>query len=322
MKNSFRGNVSTGILLAVLATLIWSGNFVIARGIAQKVSPVALAFFRWSTATILLLPIALHSFKREFKLVMNHLTYFLLTSLTGITLFNTFVYKAAQDTPAIKLALIGTTSAPVFAIILAAIFLGERITIFRITGLILCITGILMLLSQGQLSMLSQLRFTHGDYWILGGALFFAIYNIFVRKKPAGISPINFLFTIFLFGTILLIPALLLDLKAVTNVQFDRNLILIILYLGLGTSVISYLCWNTAIQKLGAARTSLFGNLIPVFSTIEAFLFLQEKITANHVVSGVLVIAGLIIANLSIKNKNVSSSKPILNTESLPDQIT
>jgi drug/metabolite transporter (DMT)-like permease len=73
---------------------------------------------------------------------------------------------------------------------------------------------------------------------------------------------------------------------------------LIILYLGLGTSVISFLCWNAAISRLGAARTALFGNLIPIFASLEAVFFLGEKISVLHLISGVVVITGLIIANL------------------------
>ncbi|MEQ1623883.1 MAG: DMT family transporter, partial [Sediminibacterium sp.] len=71
-----------------------------------------------------------------------------------------------------------------------------------------------------------------------------------------------------------------------------------ILYLGIGTSVISFLCWNIALQKLGTGRTVIFGNLIPVFSTLEAVWFLGEKVTLIHWISGLIVILGLIIANL------------------------
>jgi drug/metabolite transporter (DMT)-like permease len=74
-------------------------------------------------------------------------------------------------------------------------------------------------------------------------------------------------------------------------------LFLIIIYLGLGNSVISYLCWNAAIARLGTGRTALFGNLIPVFATIEAAYFLNEHIILIHVISMALVIIGLIIAN-------------------------
>ena len=81
-----------------------------------------------------------------------------------------------------------------------------------------------------------------------------------------------------------------------------------IVYLGLGASVISFLCWNIALQKLGTARTVLFGNLIPIFSMIEAVLILGEKINWIHITSAAMVITGLIIANLQSVSFN---KKPV-----------
>jgi drug/metabolite transporter (DMT)-like permease len=77
-------------------------------------------------------------------------------------------------------------------------------------------------------------------------------------------------------------------------------LLLIILYLGLGASVISFLCWNIAIGKLGAGRTALFGNLIPVFSSAEAAVLLGERFTWIHLLSMLLVFAGILLANWRI----------------------
>lgn len=291
-------NVYTGIGLAVLAAIIWSGNFIIARGVSQQIPPVGLAFYRWATATLIMLPIAWNKFKAEKALIIQHRTLLFWTALTGVTLFNTFVYIAGHYSSAINLALIGTTSSPVFAIILAAIFLKEIIRPLRIVGLLLCISGIVLLLSQGSWQRLQTFRFSIGDGWILLAALMFAIYNILVRRKPAAIHPLNFLFTVFAMGTLLLLPFYLIELSQAAPVQWNTNLILIILYLGAGTSVIAFLCWNIAIGKLGAARTALFGNLIPIFSTLEAVMILGEKFTMIHLLSGILVVTGVVIANV------------------------
>lgn len=287
-----------GIGLAVLATVVWAGNFVIARGVAEKIPPISLAFYRWATASLIMLPLAYKKFKAEKPIVLQNRQYLFWISLTGITLFNTLVYFAGHYSTAINLALIGTTSSPVMSIIMAAIFLKERITVLRITGLLLCIAGIIYLISQGSWERLKAFHFSEGDVLILLAAFAFAVYNIFVRRKPAGLSSINFLFVIFTAGTVLLLPGFIYEIMAGPAVQWDMNLILIILYLGLGTSVISFLCWNVAISKLGAARTALFGNLIPIFASLEAVFFLGEKISMLHLVSGVVVITGLIIANL------------------------
>lgn len=295
-----------GISLAVLATIIWSGNFVISRAVNQEIPPVSLAFYRWVLATVLITPLAYQKFKQQKQLVFQNWKYLFWVSLSGITLFNTFVYVAGHYTSAINMALIGTTSSPIFATIMAIIFLKEKLNIFRIAGMLICIAGIILLLSQGSWKKLASFTFSTGDLWILAGALAFAVYNILVRKKPAGITPVNFLFVIFLFGTLLLLPAYIIELSFTKPVQWNGNIIGSIIYLGLGTSVISFLCWNAALQKLGTGTTVLFGNLIPIFSTLEAVWLLGESINNIHIISGLLVIGGLVIANTLQQKKTIA----------------
>ncbi|HET9057485.1 MAG TPA: DMT family transporter [Chitinophagaceae bacterium] len=299
-----QNKIWTGIGLAILATLIWSGNFIVAKSTAQKIPPVSLNFFRWLCASLIIAPFAFKKFVMEKKAIRSSFAYLLFTSIFGISLFNTFVYIAGHYSQAINLALIGTTSSPIMSILLARIFLKEIITPLRITGMVICITGILLLLSKGEIDTLLHFRFTAGDWWTLAAAFSFAVYNILARRKPVNISPVNFLFITFLLGTILLILPSLIELQMFQPVKWDLTLILVILYLGAGASVISFFCWNSAISHLGAARTSLFGNLIPVFSAIEAVLLLNEKINIIHVISGMLVITGLVLANLTLFRKS------------------
>jgi len=292
-------NIYIGILLAVTATVVWSGNFVVARGVISQIPPVSLAFYRWLTASIIIVPIGLKKIREESAIIRVHWKYFFWISLTGITLYNTFLYVAGHYTPAINLALIATTTSPIMAIALAAIFLKEKIGPLRLIGLFICIAGILLLLSQGSIYRLMGFRFSTGDWWLLAGALMFAVYNTLVKRKPAGISAVSFLAVVFVSGTLMLLPAFIWEMNTTEPILFDKKLIGIILYLGAGACVISYLCWNAAIGILGSARTALFGNLIPIFSTLEAVLILDEKITAIHIISGCLVMLGLVLANIS-----------------------
>lgn len=292
-------NSLQGIGLAVLAALIWSGNFIVARAVHKEISPGQLAFYRWVAATVLLSPFAFRIFIHEWTLLKKHLPYLFWLSLTGISLFNTFVYIGGHHTSAINLALIGTTSSPIFANILARIFLKEKFSAAKLAGMLICIAGILLLLSKGKWSNLMSLHFSEGDAWVLLAALSFAIYNIFVRKRPALISPVNLLFSSFLLGTILLIPFFIWETGLNKPVEWDPEMAGVILYLALGASIVSFFIWNKAIQILGAGRTALFGNLIPVFSSLEAVFILDEEFTLVHVISMVIVLVGLVVANLS-----------------------
>lgn len=292
-----------GILLAVLAAIIWSGNFVVARGVSEQIGPVSLAFCRWLTATLLLAPFAWKRFRSEKETVKANARYLFWVALTGITIFNTCVYVAGHYTTAINMALIGTTSSPIFATVLAAVFLKDRPGILRITGMAICLSGIILLLSSGSWEVLAAFHFSTGDLWVLTGAFAFAVYSTLVRKKPATLSSINFLFVVFAAGTAMLLPFFIAELILAKPAQWSVSLWAVILYLGAGASVTAFLCWNLSIQKIGAGRTVLFGNLIPVFSVLEAVWLLGERINRIHIISGILVITGLVLANTVRKNK-------------------
>lgn len=218
----------------------------------------------------------------------------------GIVLFNTFIYIAGHYTSAINLALIGTTSSPIFVILISAFFLKEKVLPLRIIGLILCIAGIVFLISKGSIKTLANFHFSPGDLWVLCSAFVFAIYNILVKRKPTTISPLTFLFTIFIGGSLVLLPASIIEMQFSKPIVWNNELIGSIAYLGIGASVISFLCWNAAIARIGSVRTSLFGNLIPIISTLEAVWLLGEEITYVHAIAGALVIAGLFLANMQV----------------------
>ncbi|MBA4257702.1 MAG: EamA/RhaT family transporter [Chitinophaga sp.] len=302
MQSKLSNHTVQGFLLAIIATLLWSGNFIIARKVSNSISPISLAFFRWTCASLLLFPFAYKQVIAEWSHLKANWKILTWLALTGIALFNTFVYVAGHNTSAINMALIGTTSSPIFATAMAVLFLKERLGFYRIIGMIICILGIVLLISKGSWEVLLSFKFSSGDAWILAGAFAFAVYNILVRKKPVTISALSFLLVIFVLGALMLFPFFILEqyiVKAPTN--WSPTLFGSILYLGIGTSVLAFWCWNLAISKLGAGRTVLFGNLIPIFSTLEAILILGETVTPIHFYSGILVISGLVIANITFK---------------------
>lgn len=301
-----QNNILLGIALAVAATIIWSGNFIVARAVIKDIPPITLAFYRWLTAVVILIPFAWKHILPAWAVVKQNKAYFFWTALTGVSLFNTFVYIAGHTSTAINLALIGTTSSPIISVILAHYFLKEHIHWRRIFGIALCLSGILFLLSKGSFQNLLHLQFNKGDAWVLLGALSFAVYNILARKKPVEISAIGFLFFVFAIGTLILVPAFVTESYYSKPVVWTLGTTSVILYLGLGTSVISFLFWNRSIKELGAGRTALFGNLIPIFSSIEAVIILGEKINTIHIVSFVLIATGLLIDNSHLLKRKKS----------------
>ena len=142
MIQASQKNIYTGIWLAILATIIWSGNFIVAKAVHKEIPPISLNFYRWLVAALIIFPLAYKRFRAEWSIVRKSWNYLFWISLTGISLFNTFVYIGAHYTSAINLALIGTTSSPIMSIIFARIFLKEKIGWMKLAGLILCVTGV------------------------------------------------------------------------------------------------------------------------------------------------------------------------------------
>jgi drug/metabolite transporter (DMT)-like permease len=298
--SSDKQNFGKGFALAFLAVVLWSGNFVAARALHESISPIALAFFRWLIATLVLFPIALKNVRTELRMLRPHIRYLSLTALIGVTIFNTLLYVAGRYTSATNMALIGTTAAPVFVFLISGVFLHQKLSLQQYLGISLCIMGILALLSKGNPEQLKRFHFTEGDLWVLAAALSFAIYTILVRKKPAELSATTFLFALFFLGTTFLLPAFVINAFYSKPIGWNGSLAGALLYLGVCASVIAFLSWNLSIKRIGAPRTALFGNLIPMFSTIEATWLLGERLTPITILSFVIIVTGILVANLQI----------------------
>jgi drug/metabolite transporter (DMT)-like permease len=304
LKRHYNKEVQIGTVLAILACIIWSGNFIISRYAIQLAGPISLAFFRWSIATITMLPFAINNFKKEKQLFKANFSYFFWMALVGIAIYNTMIYQAGHSTTAINMALFGSTIHPIVATLLAAWLVQEKLNWKSIAGIVLGIMGILVLLSKGELDTLLHFKIATGDLWMIGAGLCFGTYNVFVRKKPIGISNNSFLLVLFALGTILLCPFAIYEMNYVQPVHFNKQLLFIVLYLGIGNSTIAYLLWNNAIHRMGSAKTALFGTLIPFLSSIEALFILNEQFTIFQMISGVIIVSGIVINTWPSKIKH------------------
>jgi len=304
LKRQYNKQVQIGTILAIIACVIWSGNFIASRFAFQLAGPISLSFFRWTIATLTMLPFALKNFKKEKQLFKDNLSYFFWMALVGVAVYNTMIYQAGHSTTAINMALYGSIIHPIVATLLAAWVVQEKLHWKSITGIGLGVIGIVVLLSKGDLQTLLHFKFATGDLWMIGAGCCFGTYNVFVRKKPIGISNNSFLLVLFVLGTIMLFPFALYEMNYVQPVHFNKELLIVVLYIGIGNSTIAYLLWNMAIHRLGAAKTALFGTLIPFLSSIEALFILNEQFTIFQIISGVIIISGIVINTWPSKIKH------------------
>ena len=289
-------NTIKGVLFALLATLLWSGNMVIASGIKGHIPPVGLAFWRWAVACIVLAPFALKATIDTISTVKKHIKYLALTALLGITIFNTLIYFAGKTTSAVNLSLIAI-SIPLFIVLLSRVIFKEKVSTTQNIGIAIIITGVLVLISKGSFQALLHIQFAIGDVLMLFACFFFACYTILVRQKPDELTPKVFLFSVFVIGTIFLLPLYLVEHIYFKKVTLDSKTIFITGYVGVCASLISFYVWNEAIRLIGTSKTALIYYLIPVFSGLLAYLFLNQEISLSQMISMGIIITGLLITN-------------------------
>ena len=295
-----------GYLSAIAATLFWSGNFTIARGVTENIPPISLAYWRWMTAIIILTPFALKSLISDWVLIKKHYIYLSITSFLGVSLFNTLIYIAGHSTTAINMSLIAITF-PVFIIIISRFIFNELITLNKGAGIILVIGGVILLITKGDLSILKNISFVAGDLWMLLAAISFALYSILLKQKPVGLGTRSFQLSTFVIGLVFLTPFYIWE-SFNTSFQIQEiniNIVYSILYLGIFASLFSYILWGKAVEFLGPTKSSMIYYTLPIFSGIFAYLLLGEKIENIHLLSMLLILAGVLTAVLEPKKKQM-----------------
>lgn len=289
----------TGIAFALLATIVWSFNFVAGRGLAQSMPPCTLALCRWLVAFAAVLPFALPEIQKQWRHFFEYRRYYLVVGFLGIAYFNTAIYMGAHTVSAVNMSLIATSS-PLFTMIMARLFFGERITRRRIAGIAAALAGIVLLISRGDLAVLTSLHFQPGDLLLLSAAFSFSCYTLLLRKKPEGCSlSANFAVT-FGIGIVILLPFAAWELLHGPQIQFSGTLLTGIIYMGLGASLLAFWCWAKAINAIGPSKAAVIYYSLPLFSGLEAVVLLGESVLWVHYAGGALILGGLVLATRDV----------------------
>lgn len=297
-----------GYLAALSATVLWAGNFVVARGIAQEIPPVQLNFWRWLLALACILPFAWPKLRADWPAMKRHWRYLAAMGLVGVSALNAFVYKAGQTTESLNMALLVPT-APVMIILLSRIVYGEPLTPRRLGGVAIVLVGVLELVSRGDWGHIASLRFLPGDLWALAGAACFALYSLFVRKRPAGISVEGFNAATFAWGLVLMLPALALETATGPATSWSARVVIGVAYAGIGCSFAAYTLWTKAIGSIGPVLAGIVYYFLPVVTAVESVWLLGEAVTAAHVLGGALIVSGILLATLDVRLLSIRPGK-------------
>lgn len=284
-----------GLTTGILALFLWSWNVIISKYLAGSVPPFQISFFRWIIASVCILPFTIKPIYEARHTLFKHWKLILLVSLM-LGFMNNFIYQAGASTSAIDMALLATLG-PVFLLILSWLFLGLHLTIKQGMGFLITFMGILIVILGAHLRDLSDLDFNMGSLWMLAYAFSFGLYGMLQTKEPQNVSKITLLGITIVIGTLCLLPFFIPTLKTHPITQITTFQWGLLIYLGMINSILGYLFWNIALAKLGDLQTSLMYYILPLFSTIEAYFALNEKVYETQLLGGILVLGGIVFAN-------------------------
>ncbi|MFI8276429.1 DMT family transporter [Streptomyces sp. NPDC085929] len=280
-----KGSAGLGVLLALVATVVWSGSFVATRGMADAVPPVQAVFWRWIIATLAVAPFAARQAWQQRELIRRHLGFIALASLFGVALYNTLVHQAGLTTSASNMGMIMAASPVVMA--LYARLGGERLGVRRTFGLLLAAFGVLLLVGDGSLG------FGAGDLWMFAAALSFATYSTLLKRKPAQLGGLAFLITTFVLGALMLAPAYAVSVTVQGGFEVTAGTGGMLLYVGVMSSAVAFFAWNKAVSLIGAARAGVVYYLQPVCVAGLGLLLLGERTGPAQLLCMALILGGV-----------------------------
>ena len=142
----------------------------------------------------------------------------------GCGVCGAFPFIAGMSTTMANMGIIYTSS-PIFIIILSVMFFQDKINLSRIAGLIICLIGVLTIISKGKIELLLNFKFTSGDLWMVGAAIGWAVYSIYLLNWKSNFSLMGRFTLIAFFGSISLFPFYLLEEIYFFNTKFNSDFI-------------------------------------------------------------------------------------------------
>jgi len=185
---------------------------------------------------------------------------------------------------------------PAAIILISWIAFKEKVTRLQSLGVGFCILGACLVALRGRFSTFLELSFVEGDVLMLVAVFLYALYSAFLRRRPP-MHPLSFLIYTFAIGAMGLLPFYIWELSCRRAFTLSISTAFSILYLALFPSIVAFFCWNRGVESIGANRAGLFINLIPVFASVMAIIWLGESLKAFHMIGMGLILTGMILFN-------------------------
>ncbi len=287
-----RRTLASPYLLLTGSSLFWAGNFVVGRAIRGEISPIALSFWRWVIALLILLPFSFSLLRQHRAQLLAEWNLVALLGATGVAGFQAFSYQGLTLTTAIN-GLLLVTLTPIFIAALSWLLFRDRLTARQALGIVVSLLGALVVIARGNAAAVAAIRFNPGDLWMIGAVVLWAIYSVLLKRRPVSLPLFPLSVAAVIAGLLVLLPFYVAEVAARVPIVLDSQNLLALLYIGIFPSAVALNLWNKGVAAIGPNRAGMFLHLMPLFGAILAVLFLGERIALYHLVGALLVFAGI-----------------------------
>lgn len=277
----------------LLAVLIWSGNAIVCKLAAGAIEPGVIAFYRWLLAWLLVTPFMARTVWQQRQQIRPHLRRLMLLALLGMMLNQSLGYYAAQSISAVNIGILNALI-PLLTVLLSLWLLRDTPTLGIATGSVLSFAGLLWLVSEGQPARLLAQGISQGDLLMMLSVFTYALYGVLLKRWSLPFSGWMMLYLQMSAALLWLLP----DFLRSESWALTADNLPLVLYAALPASLLATLFWLQGVRHIGANRTAIFMNLLPLFTTGIAVLWLGEQLQSYHLWGGSLTLLGVLLCQL------------------------
>ena len=291
-------NFFLAVFLLTSASFFWSGNFFAGKiAYLSDLTPFKLGFFRWLLAMLILLPFTYSEIIGNYNYYKKNILLMTFLGFLAVTVFNSLTYISLQTTLIINSTLMASI-APVLMIGFSWLIFKTKTTTLQFAGIFLSLLGAFSIILKGNINNLFNLYFTSGDVWMFTAVVSWCLYSVLLKKIDNSISQLASLQVMVILGLLFIFPLYIIENYNTSFIPTQKIDFVIIIYVAIFASIIAFFSWNKGVSIIGPNRSSLFLHLIPVFSSIWAVSFLNEKFSFFHLIGIIFILSGIILSNI------------------------
>ncbi len=284
---------STTDLWVLFLVTVWGVNFVAIKGAVSEMSALAFNALRFGLGTLIMLVIW-YVAERGARIERRDWLGIALLGVVGNTIYQlTFIVAIKLSTPS-NTSLIVATS-PIWTAILAAALKLDRLSWKSWAGIVLSFVGLYLVITAGSEGFTLGSQTLTGDLLMLVGAVAWAAYTVLARPYLKKYSPTTFTTWTMAVGAPVVFLAGIPDLLSLNFAALNLSTWLTLVFSAIFAISVGYIIWNTAVKKLGQARTATYNNLPPIIALAVGALLLGEAPTPQKLLGAAVVLIGVTI---------------------------